>query len=140
MPESARRSLAPVPETRGLPVIVLAPVTVAAPLPAGFMDIDHLVEEAEKDPVNLDAIASGRQAVAEHYYSGEPRSLTWYRLNNGWSQKELATRMGTSQSYIARLETGAIDPQVSTLMRLAAVFEVAPSALLEALGAQEGRR
>jgi predicted transcriptional regulator len=52
--------------------------------------------------------------------------------------EELSTRLGTSQSYIARLEAGDIDPQVSTLKRLAAVFEVQPSVLLDAIlaGAQ----
>jgi predicted transcriptional regulator len=43
--------------------------------------------------------------------------------------------MGTSQSYIARLEAGDIDPQVSTLNRLATVYDVAPAALLEAITA-----
>jgi predicted transcriptional regulator len=43
--------------------------------------------------------------------------------------------MGTSQSYIARLEAGDIDPQVSTLKRLAAVFDVQPSVLLDAMTA-----
>jgi ribosome-binding protein aMBF1 (putative translation factor) len=124
-----------VPETLGTSVVVLAPVVVDAPLPAGFVDIDALVEEHEADPVTRQAIADGRRAVADNYYSGDTRTLSWYRLRNGWSQKELATRMGTSQSYIARLEAGDIDPQVSTLHRLAAVFAVAPAALLEAIAA-----
>lgn len=112
---------------------MLAPVTIDTPLPVGFVDIDQLVEQAEKDPVSREAIAVGRQAVAAHYYADEPRSLAWYRLSRGWSQKELAARMGTSQSYIARLEAGDIDPQVSTLVRLASVFGVATTALLEAV-------
>lgn len=121
------------PETRGTAVVVLAPVTIDAPLPAGFVDIDALVEQEEADPVTGQAIAAGRQAVADNYYAADTRSLSWYRLRNGWSQKELAGRLGTSQSYIARLEAGDIDPQVSTLNRLAAVFDVAPAVLLEAV-------
>jgi hypothetical protein len=135
LPESVRSRLAPVPESRGTPVVVLAPVTVAAPLPPGFVEIDDLVETAEKDPVSREAIAAGRRAVAGNYYADEPRSLTWYRLNKGWSQKELASRMSTSQSYIARLEAGAIDPQVSTVARLASVLGVTAAELLEALAA-----
>lgn len=119
-------------------MVVLAPVTVAAPLPEGFVDIDQLVEHAEKDPVASEAIAAGRRAVAENYYAEEPRALAWYRLSKGWSQKELAARMSTSQSYIARLEAGDIDPQVSTLTRLAAVLGVTAAALLEALPAKAG--
>lgn len=114
-------------------MVVLAPVTVPAPLPAGFLDIDQLVEEAEHDPAARDAIAAGRRAVADSYYAKQPRSLAWYRLKRGWSQKELATRMNTSQSYIARLEAGDIDPQVSTLARLASVFDVTAAELLDAL-------
>jgi ribosome-binding protein aMBF1 (putative translation factor) len=127
--------LAAVPETRGTPVVVLAPITVDAPLPAGFVDIDALVEQEEKDAVAKQSIAAGRQAVAENHYATQPRPLSYYRLRNGWSQKELAGRMGTSQSYIARLEAGDIDPQVSTLKRLAAVFDVQPAVLLDAMTA-----
>ena len=73
--------------------------------------------------------------MADSYYASQPRLLSWYRLHKGWSQKELAGRMGTSQSYIARLEAGNVDPQVSTLQRLAAVLEVSPALLLDALSA-----
>lgn len=114
-------------------VVVLEPVQIQAPLADGFLDIDVLVAEAEQDTGTRQAIAAGRQAVAENFYAGEAKSLSWYRLKRGWSQRELATRMSTSQSYIARLEAGEIDPQVSTLQRLAAVFEVSAASLLDAL-------
>ena len=116
-------------------MVVLEPVTAAVPLPEGFVDIDTLVEEAEKDPVSRQAIMEGRKAVAQNYYADGPRSLAYYRLAKGWSQKELASRVETSQSYIARLELGEIDPQVSTLRRLAAALEMQPSELLDALPA-----
>ena len=108
---------------------------VDAPLPADFVDIDTLVEQEERDPVAKQAIATGRQAVADAYYSAGPRPLSYYRLRRGWSQKELAERMCTSQSYIARLEAGDIDLQVSTLQRLATVFDVQPALLLDAISA-----
>ena len=134
-PESVRRSLVAVPETRGTHVVVLAPITIDAPLPAEFIDIDALVEQEEADPVARRAIAAGRRTIAESYYAAASRSLSYYRLHNGWSQKELAGRMGTSQSYIARLEAGDVDPQVSTVKRLAAVLDVQPSVLLDAMSA-----
>jgi ribosome-binding protein aMBF1 (putative translation factor) len=133
LPEAVRRSLAPVPETRGTPVVVLAPVTIQPPLPEGFVDIDELVEEQAKDPVTRQAIAAGTRAVADNYYASDTPPLAWYRLTKGWSQKELAARLRTSQSYVARLEAGDIDPQVSTLQRLAAVFEVEAAVLLDAI-------
>ena len=138
-PDSLRRSLASVPETRGARVIVLEPVTVAAPLPEGFEDIDLLVERAEQDAAAKQAIAAGRRAVAENFYSEAPRVLSYYRLQKGWSQKELAAQLGTSQSYIARLEAGVIDPQVSTLTRLAAALEIQPADVLEAITSGAGR-
>ncbi len=101
-------------------------------LPNGFVNIDAVVDEEEKNPASRDAIATGRRSVAEHYYADGPKSLSWYRLTRGWSQKELARRLGSSQSYVARLGAGDIDPQVSTLQRLAAVFEVPAAELLEA--------
>lgn len=119
------------PETRGTPVVVLAPVVVDAPLPAGFVDIDALVEQEEADPAVRESIAAGRRSVSENYYAGEPPTLSYYRLRNGWSQKELASRLGTSQSYIARLEAGGIDLQVSTLNRLAATLDVPAAVLLD---------
>lgn len=114
-------------------MVVLAPVTVEAPLPANFVDIDTLVEQAETDPIAKVAIADGRKAIAENYYGAEPRSLAFFRLQKGWSQKELAMRVGTSQSYIARVEAGDVDPQVSTLRRLAVALEVEPEVVFNAV-------
>jgi ribosome-binding protein aMBF1 (putative translation factor) len=41
------------------------------------------------------------------------------RLRSGLSQAELAVRMGTSQSTIARLESGQTLPSTKTLIRFA---------------------
>jgi len=41
------------------------------------------------------------------------------RLRAGLSQAELAARMGTSQSMIARLESGQTLPTTKTLLRFA---------------------
>ena len=41
------------------------------------------------------------------------------RARAGLSQAELAQAMGTSQSAIARLEAGRIEPSLSTLRRIA---------------------
>src|SRR5438477_13115673 len=46
--------------------------------------------------------------------------LTAQRRLAGLSQTEVAARMGTSQSAVARLETGGADVRVSTLERYAA--------------------
>jgi transcriptional regulator with XRE-family HTH domain len=48
--------------------------------------------------------------------------LTAQRRSAGLSQTQVAARMGTSQSAVARLETGEADVRVSTLERYAAAI------------------
>ena len=45
--------------------------------------------------------------------------LVSHRVSLGLSQTEVAARMGTSQSAVARLESGAGDVRLSTLERYA---------------------
>ncbi len=47
------------------------------------------------------------------------RQLIELRVKSGLSQQELATKMGTSQSSIARIESGAALPSLRTLQKLA---------------------
>jgi transcriptional regulator with XRE-family HTH domain len=47
------------------------------------------------------------------------RQLIEARIKSGLSQEEIASRMGTSQSAIARLESGASLPSLRTLNRYA---------------------
>jgi predicted transcriptional regulator len=44
------------------------------------------------------------------------------RQENDLSQTEIAARMGTSQSAVARLESGGLDARLSTLERYAAAL------------------
>jgi len=46
--------------------------------------------------------------------------VTDARLRAGLSQRELATRAGTSQSAVARIESGAVRPSFDTARRLVA--------------------
>lgn len=59
-------------------------------------------------------IASRRRALVEHLVSR--------RVALGLSQTDVAARMGTSQSAVARLESGAADLRLSTLERYAAAL------------------
>jgi ribosome-binding protein aMBF1 (putative translation factor) len=59
-----------------------------------------------------------RRMAAER--SGLVRDLVVMRQTAGLSQTEVAARMGTSQSAIARLEAGTSDVRASTLERYAA--------------------
>lgn len=50
--------------------------------------------------------------------------LSELRRGRGLSQTEVAARMGTSQSALARLESGQADIRISTLSRYAAALDV----------------
>ena len=53
------------------------------------------------------------------------------RKANGWSQEDLAKRMGYSdRSMIAKIESGAVDLAESKIMQFAKVFGVKPSFLM----------
>ena len=45
------------------------------------------------------------------------------RIERGLSQRELAERVGTTQSAIARLERGGRPPRIDTLLRIAEALD-----------------
>jgi len=61
-----------------------------------------------------------RRMAAER--AGLVRVLVAQRQAAGLSQTEVAARMGTSQSAVARLESGTTDVRASTLERYAAAI------------------
>ena len=63
--------------------------------------------------------ASGRWRPARRDLSA---ALVACRVDLGLSQTEVAARMGTSQSAVARLESGEADVRLSTLERYAAAL------------------
>jgi ribosome-binding protein aMBF1 (putative translation factor) len=75
-----------------------------------------LVNERRHDPVfpGFREAAARRRALADTF--AEKRSEL------GLSQTEVAARMGTSQSAVARLESGDADVRLSTLERYAAAL------------------
>ena len=68
------------------------------------------------------------------------------RLRRTMSQRELASRAGTRQGAISRIERGLVSPSVETLERLVAamgerlVLSTAPAATRDAPSRQGGRR
>lgn len=45
-------------------------------------------------------------------------AVTERRMELGWSQRELAQRCGSTQSAVARFESGVTTPRVDTLVRI----------------------
>ncbi len=108
------------------------PMAQPSVVPPDAVDIDDLLAEFEASPNAAKAVAKGRQWVAKTFY-GDGATLAGLRLQRGWSQAELGRQAGTSQSYIGRLETGSIDPQLSTMRKIALALGVPVTALVEAL-------
>ena len=52
------------------------------------------------------------------------RSLRQGRLQKGWSQRELSGKAGIPQAHISRIEGGAVDVKVSTLVELARLLDL----------------
>jgi ribosome-binding protein aMBF1 (putative translation factor) len=77
-----------------------------------------------RGPRRRGAIERLRERVA-HVEQGEwlfaqiADQVAGRRLEKGLSQKDLAERCGTTQSAIARLETGGRPPRIDTLLRIA---------------------
>jgi len=53
------------------------------------------------------------------------------RMRKGWSQAELAAKLGVTREYVARLESGRHDPPLSTVERLAKILRVKMGRLVE---------
>lgn len=59
-----------------------------------------------------------------------PARLRHYRENRGWSQRELAKRLGWKQPVIAFYESGTREPKIPQLEALAKVLRVSVLDLL----------
>lgn len=94
------------------------------PLLDGFIDIEDVINEIEVTPAGRERMAAARRHVAAQYYADEGSGLSAFRLAKGWSQKQLAEQIGTSQSHVARIESGHTDPQLSTIERLCEVLGI----------------
>jgi len=108
---------------------------MAAPVPAHSthgVSIGALVAEREKDARKAAAYARARQKLAARLKEGES-TLVQLRLAKGMSQSQLADAMGKKQPYVARLESGSNDVQVSTIEALAKALSVSTSEVFAAI-------
>ena len=94
--------------------------------------MNHRAHVAEREARDSESLARDGLRPREAFR----RALVAARLAAGLTQAELAARVGTTQSAVARLESGTITPTVETLCRLADVlglrFEIAPQGGLTA--------
>ena len=57
------------------------------------------------------------------FFAASASELAVRRAERGLSQRELANLVGTTQSAIARLESGGRPPRIDTLLRIADALE-----------------
>ena len=123
------------PESSGATVIYQEfGVPVHQPL-HGAEDIEDFVRGLEADSEMSGRLASARQALlaALGESSAYMREL---RLRAGLSQAALAGKAGATQSYIARVEAGTVDPGTDMIARLAAALGVPPDVVFVAVRRQ----
>ncbi|HEY5986698.1 MAG TPA: helix-turn-helix transcriptional regulator [Streptosporangiaceae bacterium] len=90
--------------------------------PAGRAEAAGLAEDAD---LSLPLLPGFREMALRRMSQERRRlvsELAAQRQSAGLSQTEVAARMGTSQSAVARLESGGADVRVSTLERYAAAI------------------
>jgi ribosome-binding protein aMBF1 (putative translation factor) len=73
-------------------------------------------------------MAAARARIAPDLYD-VPLTLGALRLSRGLSQAALATRLGTSQSHVAKIESGKLNIQFETAAALADALDVSLDAL-----------
>ena len=59
--------------------------------------------------------------------------ITEERKKNGWSQEEMADKLGVSRQAVSKWESGASDPSTSNLLALARLFGISPEELLKSV-------
>lgn len=84
----------------------------------GLKRISELIGAVESTEAGRARMVNARRAIGRRYYSNATSIIARYRLQAGLSQKQLAEAINTSQSHIARIESGR-DLQVQTLAKIA---------------------
>lgn len=97
--------------------------------------IDSEFEDVSEVVARFDAAdaARARLKLASNEIAERICPMARIRLERGMSQAALASLAGTSQSYIARIEAGLIDPRLKTVGRIAAALGVSLSTVADAL-------
>ena len=76
------------------------------------------IEKIEKDPEYYQA----KEALRTHFALGD--AILRARIQHGWTQTELAERVGTKQANISRIEAGQGNPTLNLLQKLMRVLEL----------------
>ena len=84
----------------------------------------NFVKELESEPEFADLLNEARVSIADKLDAINGNGIRRMRLEQGWSQAKLAAKIGTTQSHIARSESGRSDVQMVTLKKIAKALKV----------------
>ncbi len=93
----------------------------------------------EADPVMSAHLKEARRTL-KRVLEPDSASLRALRLAAGLSQDRLAELADTTQSYIARIEAGTLDPGTDSLARLAEALGAPEELVFAAIRAQRRRQ
>lgn len=97
---------------------------------------DFLAEICAEDPRLEATISEGTKWVAESFYQGQPASFKKMRMTAGFTQAQLASSIGTSQPYIAKLERGEVSAGMDVIGRVAKALAMEPKEVFAMLYAE----
>lgn len=104
------------------------------PVPQGAELLDSFLESFLARPEIAQHMPAARCELAQNYAEGgAPLTLRALRLGKGFSQKEFAVALGTSQAAVSEYESRHRKPAEDMIRSLARVLEVDFNTLMEAL-------
>ncbi len=106
-------------------------------IPPKYTAIADVVREFESTEQGRIAMEDARKWIGKTFHSEEGMTVRSMRLKMGWSQIQLARKLGTSQSHIARIERGSENLYIDTCRRLCDVFKIDMNMLNQALQNQK---
>lgn len=134
--EEAARAPQTVPSSPDV-VNIFRNVVSDAPVPPRHVSLDSLVDRASADPKRRAALEEARGWLADTEYAAEGDTVRTLRLRKGYSQVQLAAKIGTSQPHIARIERGTENITIDTCRRLVGALGIDMNTLDDALRRQE---
>jgi len=122
-------------------VVVVTPMAEArSQTPAGSMNIGDLVALEESTPEGKAGMQKARADLSALVHGHPAFALKTMRLSEGHSQSSLAKLVGSSQGHIARIESGRVDVQVGTLVKIAQALNVDPGEYVAAFVREYSKR
>ena len=105
--------------------VVYRVFAVARPLPlAHTKSLREVVAALQANGAVAAKLPEARRNVGRAIYGDDAQTLAAMRLGAGLSQAQLAERVSTSQSLIARIERGQNDPGTDMIDRIATALGV----------------